>query len=118
MSVLTPINTTMHEYVAFPRYLIHFSFEKREFVTLMRPLLQITMFVRLYSGCLGSYSLCYSALKMEKHCNKELANKCERGAILLPLKHLSSNSIISNLFYCLLYRAIFDRSAERSEAAY
>ena len=27
--------------------------------------------------------------------------KCQRGAILLPLKHLSSNHIISTLFYCL-----------------
>ena len=26
---------------------------------------------------------------------------CQRGAILLPLKHLSSNCIISTLFYCL-----------------
>ena len=26
---------------------------------------------------------------------------CQRGVILLPLKHLSSNCIICTLFYCL-----------------
>ena len=30
-----------------------------------------------------------------------LWNECQRGVILLPLKHLSSNCIISTLFYCL-----------------
>ena len=31
------------------------------------------------------------------------------GAILLPLKHLWSNFISSNLFYCYSYRAIFEK---------
>ena len=40
-----------------------------------------------------------------------------RVAISLPFKHLSSNCIISTLFYCLaICRAIFDTSAKRSEA--
>ena len=31
----------------------------------------------------------------------EVRHTCQRSAILLPLKHLSSNCIISTLFYCL-----------------
>ena len=69
---------------------------------------------------------------MKKLRNKELLDKCKRGnkiaplwrdagrmgAILLSLKHLSSNFIISTLLYCLTkYRAIFDTSStDQSEA--
>ena len=37
----------------------------------------------------------------------EVRYVCRRSAILLPLKHLSSNCIISTLFYCLAIAQFF-----------
>ena len=56
------------------------------------------------------YPFCTSAERSEAH-------TCQRGAILLPLEHLSSNCIISTLFYFITKcRAIFNSSVKRSEA--
>ena len=45
----------------------------------------------------------------------EVRYMCRRGAILMPLKHLSSNCIIITLFYCLTIEQFFDTSTKRSE---
>ena len=41
------------------------------------------------------------------HVPSKATHACKRSAILLPLKHLSSNCIISTLFYCLTMKQFF-----------
>ena len=52
-------------------------------------------------GAIKLYNFCTSAEQSEAQVPSEVRHVHQRGAILLPFKHFSSNCFISTLFYCL-----------------